>query len=281
MKKAAETESETVGGIGALFDDYERKELFRKYLFFLGWIEILIFVICWFYQMGDGGYGANGPVDIPFPWKTYFAVAFLAPVATTFIIGVIIVGFNKYFVGETKVARETHDASGAEEPVDCDSGRLAKIQGTITWLQKLPFLALLLLLGIGVGFFYKLDAITSFLGVVGEKSFKFFIISAAVLVGLASIFGLILIIFNYQLRKKSMDYQYRSEVAERYGLIILDDNTVLNSEGQLLVNGKQLKDTVPLLPRPLSEKSSEMTVSSLTTSSNHNIQSGRVDLKAT
>jgi hypothetical protein len=274
MKKAADTQSGTLSGIGALFDDYERKELFRKYLFFLGWIEILIFVVCWFYQMGDGGYGVNGPVDIPFPWKTYFAVAFLAPVATTFIIGVIIVGFNKYFVGDTDAASGMHDARGAEDPADCDSGRLAKLQNTITWLQKLPFLGLLLLLGIGVGFFYKLDAITSFLGVVGEKSFKFFIIAAAVLVGLGSIFALILIIFNYQLRKKSMDYQYRSEVAERFGLIILDDNTVLNSEGKLLVSGKQLKDTVPLLPRPLPEESSVDV-------SNPNIQSARVDFKAT
>jgi hypothetical protein len=231
--------------------------------------------------MGDGGYGANGPVEIPFPWKTYFAVSFLAPVAITFIIGLIIVGFNKYFVGESEVAEEMSGGMEAEGSAIGDSGKLAKIQKTVTWLQKLPFLALLLLLGVGVGFFYKLDAITSFLGVVGEKSFKFFIISAAVLAGVASVFGLILIILNYQLRKKSMDYQYRSEVAERYGLIILDDNTVLSSEGQLLVNGKRLKDNLPLLPRPLSEQPPETAVPKITTPSNNGIQSARVDLKTT
>lgn len=277
MKKAAETKSGTLRGIGALFDDYERKELFRKYLFFLGWIEILIFVVCWFYQMGDGGYSMNGPVDIPFPWKTYFTVSFLAPVAITFIIGVIIVGFNKYFVGDAEVAPEDNDATGVEEAAD-NSSRLVKIQKTIVWLQKLPFLALLLLLGVGVGFFYKLDAITSFLGIVGEKSVKFFLISAAILVGLASIFGLILIFLNYKLRKKSMDYQYKSEMAERFGLIILDDNTVLNSEGKLLVNGQQLKDAVPLLPHPLSEQSSEKDVPKIST---QGIQTARVDLKTT
>ena len=38
------------------------------------------------------------------------------------------------------------------------------------------------------------------------------------------------------------------DVAERFGLIILDDNTVINGEGRLLIQGKKWKDSVPLLP---------------------------------
>jgi len=45
-----------------------------------------------------------------------------------------------------------------------------------------------------------------------------------------------------------MEYQYRSEVAERFGLIILDDMTVLNREGHLLINGKKRKEAPLMLP---------------------------------
>jgi len=52
-----------------------------------------------------------------------------------------------------------------------------------------------------VGFFYKLDDLLAFLSNVGEKSVKILLISAAVLVALISVFALILILLNYQLRK--------------------------------------------------------------------------------
>ena len=53
-------------------------------------------------------------------------------------------------------------------------------------------------------------------------------------------------------------YQYKSQVAERFGLIILEDNTVLDRDGKLLVNGKKWKSAVPLLPaevKPVCEES--------------------------
>jgi len=68
---------------------------------------------------------------------------------------------------------------------------------------------------------------------------------------------------NYQLRKKTMAYQYRSEVAERFGLIILDDNTVLNSEGKLLIQGRKWKTSVPLLPGSTQEPAVETTATAI------------------
>jgi len=247
MNNPKEPSKKSLHGIASLFDDAERKELFKKYLFFLGWMEVLIFAACWIYQLGSGGHDQYGPIDLPFPWKSYFLVAFLTPVAITFLVGVVIVGFNKYFAD----AEQFGEAAASLKPGDTQtelSGRLATLNRVVSWVQKLPFLALLLLLSVGVVFFYKLDVILSFVGNVGEQTVKFIIFSAIGLVGVVSIFLLILIVLNFQLRKKSMDYQYRSEVAERFGLIILDDKTVLNSEGRLLVNGKKGKAAVPLLP---------------------------------
>jgi hypothetical protein len=55
-----------------------------------------------------------------------------------------------------------------------------------------------------------------------------------------------------------MAYQYRSDVAERFGLIILDDNTVLNSDGKLLIQGRKWKASVPLLPGSTQEPAVEV-----------------------
>ena len=50
---AASEKSKSLPGIAALFDDMERKDIFRKYLYFLGWVELGILLTCWLYQIGD------------------------------------------------------------------------------------------------------------------------------------------------------------------------------------------------------------------------------------
>ncbi len=260
MSNSAEHSKTRLRSIAGLFDDNERKEFFKKYLFFLGWVEVLILAICWLYQLGDGSYDRFGPVEIPFPWKTYFLLAFLVPIGITFLIGVIIVGFNKYFI-ESQAEESPDLATESARILEEKSGRIYKIYRMVHLVQKLPFLALLILLAVGTVFFYKIDSFLTFLGNVGEKSINYLLIGGLILLALASLFGLILILLNYQLRKRSMEYEYKRDVAERFGLIILEDNTVLNSEGRLLINGKKSKDSVPLLPvlktseKPSDEKS--------------------------
>ncbi len=234
-------------GIAALYDESERKTIFKKYVIFLGWLEVAVFSACWLFHMGNQGYDRYGPVEAPFPWKSYFLIAFLVPVAVTFLLGVIIVGFNKYFGGADAHEEGEADGGAAPEFAGNKSGNVYKLFMMVNLFQKLPFLGLLMLLALAAGFFYRLDDIVNFVGTVGEKSIKIILISLAVIGGVAVVFGLIMLIMNYRLRKRSMEYQYRSEVAERFGLIILEDNTVLNSEGRLLVQGKNMKDTVPLL----------------------------------
>lgn len=247
MNSSGVTPENGLRGIAALFNDIERKEIFRKYLYFLGWVEALILLTCWLYQIGD-----SGNPESTFPWRLYFIIAFLAPVAISFLVGIIIVGFNKYFA-ESGPADQP--GTGEQESSrEAGSGKIHQINRVVTLVQRLPFLALLLLLALSVGFFYKLDVIVSLVGSVGEKSVKVFLVSGAVILVLASMFALILVFLNYRLRRKSMEYQYKSQVAERFGLIILDDNTVMNSQGKLLVNGKKWKEAVPLLPESTSDQ---------------------------
>jgi hypothetical protein len=252
MNQATEPSKSTLQGIASLFDDFERKEFFKKYLFFLCWLEVFIFGACWIYHLGNGTPDQTGQMVLTFPWTTYFLVAFLAPVTTTFLLGIIVVGFNKYFADSGQAA-EFSFSQKTEALQPEETGHLANLYRVVSWVQKLPFLALLLLLALAVAFLYKLGDILTFLGNVGEKTVAIVLSSAVVLVAIVSIFLLILILLNFHLRKKSMDYQYRSEMAERFGLVILDDMTVLNSEGKLLVSGKKDERKTPLLPAKTSD----------------------------
>jgi hypothetical protein len=51
------------------------------------------------------------------------------------------------------------------------------------------------------------------------------------------IYLLFFLFFKYRLNQKQMKYQYYSDIADRHGLIILDDRTVLHKSGNLLVQG--------------------------------------------
>jgi hypothetical protein len=234
-------------GIAALFDDMERKALFRKYLYFLCWVELGILLTCWLYQIGDSGREGEST----FPWRLYFLVAFLAPIAITFLMGTVVAGFNKFFAEPEQASAEVENQSEAAE--SSGTSRIQRLSRMVAVIQRLPFLALLLLLGVGTTFFYKLDAIVTLIGSIGEKSVKILLTSLGLILLLASIFALILIILNYRLRKTAMEYQYKAQVAEKFGLVILEDNTVLNSSGKLLVNGRKFGKALEILPEPLSE----------------------------
>jgi len=244
MTNSSQTSSKSLRGVAALFDEAERKNIFRNYLFFLGWVELFILVGCFLYQLQDQGYNNYGPIETPFPWRVYFLLSFLAPLAITFVIAIVIIGFNSYFA-EPEASSFTDDQAAL--PGD-KSGRAYKIYVMMNWLRRLPFLSLLLLLGIAVGVLYKLDSILSFVGNVGEKSVRLVLVTGALLLVVLAVLAVVLIVLNYKLRKKSMEYKYKTDVAERFGLIIMEDNTVLNSDGRLLLSGKKLKDSVPLLP---------------------------------
>ena len=233
-------------GIAALFSDVERKEIFRKYLYFLGWVEVALLLTCWLYQIGDSG---QDGAESTFPWRLYFIIAFLAPVGISFLLGIIIVGFNRYFAEPAGApAPAPEEASSTSEAAG--TGRIQQLNHMVMWLQRLPFPGTPSPARRCRRIFLQTRRIVGLIGSIGEKSIKIFLVSAGVILVLVSFFALVLLILNYQLRKRAMEYQYKSQVAERFGLIILEDNTVLNSQGKLLVNGKKWKEAVQLLPEP-------------------------------
>jgi hypothetical protein len=211
-------------GIASLFGENELKSLFKKYLIWMIVIEAFIFFVCWVYQLGIDQFSESGQTNVPFPWRTYFLVAFLAPIMITFLLGIITLAFNKYIYG-------TEPGDGLE---DADPSKRGKIQNVYASLVQLPFLLSLLLLAGLAGAIYNLDTIMLFLGRFGEASIKIvLIVLGAVGVG-GSAYGLIRMVLNYKLRKQTMDYEYKRDVMDRLGVAVLNDKTVITPQGQII-----------------------------------------------
>ncbi len=234
-------------GVAGLFDSVELKSFFINYLYFIIGVEIIIFLVSFL--------GNLGPSKGPFPWKFYFYVAFVAPVAITFLLGVFILAFNQYLFGNRILKTEGDDPS--EEDIE-QKGQMLKIGSFLSNMRQVPFLPMLFLLIAGAVLVYKMDAIFLFMINAGEKVISYILIAAGVLLVAGLIIGLIWVVTNYKLSKKHMEheYKYRNEVMEKLGFLILEDDTVIDKNGKT-VNQKflppseteeSLRDNLKILP---------------------------------
>ncbi|MDY0362126.1 MAG: hypothetical protein RBR08_11785 [Desulforegulaceae bacterium] len=227
MKK----EEDKTKGIASLFDQIEIKSFLKNYLIFIGIIEAIIFFVCFVEQLGSK--------DIPFPWKNYFFAAFIIPVVITFLLGILVAGFNKYLYGFSPHEDQISPDKNFDET---NQGYLKKIEAILILFQKLPFLLTLFILTLAAGIIYKLDAIIGFISAAGQKSLEYLMIILGAGIGIAAVFTLIWLILNYKLQKKSIEYRhaYRETVIKQLGMVILDDDTVVDKNGNI-VNNKENK----------------------------------------
>ena len=98
----------------------------------------------------------------------YFTVSFIAPVAVTFLTGIVVVGFNSFLYGRRG------EPIFKEDSQDATAGRLARIAN---FCLKLPFLFLLLLLGVLAGVAYNMGEIVLFLRRFGEAAVRFILLA--------------------------------------------------------------------------------------------------------
>ena len=232
----------TSRNIAALFDKAELKALFIKFLILIGSVEIVIFFMCWLYQLGLKEFDRYGNVNIPFPWKTFFLLAFLVPVGITFLLGLFVSAFNHYL-------QETREPFSLSDKEQKSLWRLKTWWGIVF---QLPFLMMLLLLGLVAGIIYNLDGILLLTGRLGEVAFRYMIIVFAVILILAALLGLIWMIMTYKLKKRTIEYQYKRDVMERLGIMFLNDNTIVDADGNAIdldslekLQGKQQERLTP------------------------------------
>lgn len=215
-------------GIASMLDKSEIKEYFDTFFILVLGIEFVIFVAHFI--------GSIGPDKGLFPWKQYFFVSFIAPVVLTFLVGLIIIGFNYYVFGEEYSAKASREVKSKTD----EKKLIYSARSFISLLHQMPVLAGLFTIGLGSVLLYKLDVILRVIGHVGEKTaFYIFIVLATVVAG-ALIFLLFWMFWKFRLHKLELErrWEFKKSVMEKAGLIILENNMVLNEEGRVLVNGE-------------------------------------------
>ncbi|MDY0189916.1 MAG: hypothetical protein RBR22_04200 [Desulfuromonas sp.] len=211
-------------GMAALFEREELKDLFMKYLILIGVIEGFIFFVSFISQLG--------PENVPFPWKSYFFAAFIVPLTITFLLGVIVLGFDRYLYGhQPSEASAGTGLSPAEQ-----QGRIHKFHSFIYVIRQVPFMLGLLVLVVLSGVAYKLDGILAVIGHVGAETAHYALVVLSVVLGVGTLLGLVWMIMSYNLRKKAMEYQYqyKKDVVDKTGMIILENDRVMDKQGKLI-----------------------------------------------
>ncbi|PIE69892.1 MAG: hypothetical protein CSA22_10665 [Deltaproteobacteria bacterium] len=207
-------------GIATLFEHIELKDFFKNYLILIGVIEILIFFVCLLTTLG--------PSASVYPWRSYFFAAIVIPTAMTFLLGVVIISFNRFLFGQ-----DTLPAQPPVSPADASPSVTDKFNLLMRAFRQVPLMLGLLLLGVFAGIIYKIDAIIHFASQAGERVVQYLLISIGCVLMLGSILLVLWLILNYRLRKTSManEFQFKNEVVKQTGLIILNDQTVVTADG--------------------------------------------------
>ena len=223
--------------IADYFTKSDRKKLFFDYLKLIGILEIIIFIVVALWATDDKYHR----VYTPFPWQQYLFVAFAFPIIFTFLMGVVITGFN-YFMGGDEPG--TEDGEGTDD----------KFNAVLSQMRRLPYLALLFLLLVTILGLYNMDYIMQWVSSLGQQTFTFLSYALAVFGILVALYMSFFLFFKYRLNQKHMQYQYYNDISNKYGLIILDDRTVLHKNGDLLVQGsrrfRRAKQVGKLTPQP-------------------------------
>ncbi len=212
-------------GVAALFEKDELKGLFLRYLGAMFVLEAFIFFVSFLSQLG--------PENTPFPWKSYFFAAFTIPLTITFLLGIIVVSFDRYIFGHQNLGAEfSNFFKSASET----RSRIHKLHASLYVIRQFPFLlGLLTLLALSV-VAYKLNDILAVVGHVGEKTAYYLFIALAVALAVAVVVGLIWMFLSYNLRKKTLEYQfqYKKDVIDKTGLILIGEDRIMNRDGRVL-----------------------------------------------
>lgn len=235
-------------GIAGILKKTEIKEYFDTLFILVGGIEFVIFIAHFI--------GSMGAEKGPFPWKQYFFVSFMAPVVLMFIIGLIVIGFNYYLYGSQQSAFDLEESPFVGAKIK-RFGHSFKFLFSI--IQQVPVLVGLFILGIGSIVLFKLDVILKVLGHIGEKTAFYLFIILCVLISGALIFLIFWLYWQFKLQKFNIqrEWEYKQKVIETSGLIILDEHTVFNKDGEVISYDKAMevledkKNHGPQLPQKL------------------------------
>ncbi|HEY5673906.1 MAG TPA: hypothetical protein VIR78_09395 [Malonomonas sp.] len=211
-------------GVASTFERQELKNFFVSYLTTMLLVEGLIFFFCFINHLAT---------DSPaFPWKPYLFATFITPIAITFVFGLIILTFNKYFF---KGAVED-TAGGAAFYSGLNLKQDDKLAAFFQVTQRLPFLLSLLLLIAATAVAYKLDAIALYAAQAGAATAQYLFFTLIAVMVMTAIGIGVWMILSYRLRQNTLtsSHQYKMQLMSQFGMVLLDDGTMLDKDGKVV-----------------------------------------------
>jgi hypothetical protein len=230
-------------GVATLFDHIELKRFVKFYIGLIFFLEIIIFFLCFLLQLK--------PINIPFQCKYYFIEYFLIPIAITFLLGIFVTAFNLFIFGNPNPQINhtllTENGSGKNK-------HLNNFKLVMSCIRQAPFLLGLLLLCLGTIIFSKLDTFIVLSREIGGKAIQYGFIILGVVLAVATVFGFVWLFMKYKLEKMKCRYEYKRDVMTNLGLLVIDDNTLINYDGQVITQDEAkkriLKKSPVLISRP-------------------------------
>ena len=222
--KQAEYQSATVTGLAAAFEPAEVKKLFFSYLITVLSVEGVIFFLCYINLLVTDSHS--------FPWKPYLFGSFIAPIATTFIFGLILLIFNRFFFNQSPPSVENLRSV----PLDFGLGKGDRITFFLQIVHRLPILFSMVLLIAATALAYNLDVIVIYMAQVGASTARYLFFTLIGVLVVVAIGIAVWMVLSYRLRQKSMQtgHQYRMQLMEQFGMVLLEDGTMINQEGEVV-----------------------------------------------
>ncbi|MDR3177184.1 MAG: hypothetical protein LBU06_11720 [Desulfovibrio sp.] len=214
-----------------------RRELWLYIFVFIGTVEFLLAVGALLFAFVNGGSAPDGRFLPAFPWLSYSALALLVPSLILLAAHLADVGLFRppRLSSQSGEGARAQGENGAQQGTDGAGGETSSGEDRV-WQNLLPErmqrfyniiraapLVVLLVGAIAFGaVLLTLDGALSALGRFADVLIphaRALIVCAAVLIG---IFTLGVLLLNYRTRKLIAEYEFRREVLEKTGIVILD-----------------------------------------------------------
>lgn len=221
VDKQPEEQNAKVSGLAATFSSEEVKKLFFSYLITILSIEGLILFFSYINLLATD--------SSAFPWKPYLFATFIAPIATTFIFGLILLTFNRFFFNESPVAVEN-------QGLNAHGFSFNRVDFFFQTVHRLPILFSMFLLIVATVLAYKLDVIVLYMAQVGVSTARYLFFTLIGVLAVTAVGIAIWMILSYRLRQKSLltGHQYRMQLMEQFEMVLLDDGTMINKKGDVV-----------------------------------------------
>ncbi len=229
------------GGVGGIMNDKEKKSLLTYLAVGIFIVEFFITVVAVVYGVSTMRMAPQGGVSFDFPMKEYLIALFVAPVAVLLLAQLVNIGFSQILLADQDLPEDAEAAL---------SERSRKWFALFKGLPAVILLGGLLALGAVV---LNLDIIMSSVLELGKTVAEVAIWLSGGLIAAWLVSYVVRLWFMHKARRLQSEYAYRQEVLERTGVAILDNKTVVTSDGRMLsLDGKrattqQVIDATPVL----------------------------------